>query len=98
MARIINTLTIPKQRSPTCNACPTASATASTIAQRTKEWRSGFATAWKKSNGSGNPLQIGRQIREKAEQKENLKPDSRNLISSCNRSAGGFCRVHHPVH
>src|SRR5271154_6774273 len=84
MARTINAPTTLKPKSPTCNACPTACATACTTAPRARESKSVFANAWKKSNDSKRRHQIGRQIgrlaRQKAEQKENLKPDFRDLI------------------
>ena len=41
--------------------CPTVCEIASTITPRMREWKSGFANAWKKSNGSRNsdPCNLG---------------------------------------
>src|SRR5208282_1276713 len=92
-AETINTPTTPKKRSLICSVCPTACATASTIAPPMKELKSGFANAWKRSNGSSSPLPAAHYI----QQKENLKPDSCNLINSQQLQAGGF-RGHQPAH
>src|ERR1700683_1060870 len=49
MARAISMPTISTPRSPTCNACPTISVTASITALRTKASRNAFGSGWKKS-------------------------------------------------
>src|SRR5258708_34670369 len=94
----MNTPTTPKKRSPICSACPTACATVCTIAQPMKEWKSEFANAWKKSNGLSNPPQVRRPVRQKSEQKENLRPDFRNTIGRGNRAPGGIFLVTPPHH
>src|SRR5437660_7638083 len=50
MARDTNTRTTWKARSPTCSACPTIYAIASTTGQPTKASKSEFVSAWRRSN------------------------------------------------